>query len=74
MSRHTLGRAYDPRANAITPMRLGLALLVVFSHSFVTGSFGYDPLYTHAGQRCSWAPWRSSGSSRCRGSCSPAVG
>ena len=44
--RRTLVDAYDPRANAITPIRLGLALLVVFSHSFVTGGFGFDPFYT----------------------------
>ena len=36
---------FDPRDNAITPLRLGLALLVVFSHSFVAGGFGFDPLY-----------------------------
>ena len=30
--------------NAITPMRLGLALLVVFSHAFDIGGFGPDPL------------------------------
>ena len=30
--------------NAITPLRLGLALLVVFSHAFDVGGFGPDPL------------------------------
>jgi peptidoglycan/LPS O-acetylase OafA/YrhL len=41
----SLGDAYDPRANAITPMRLALALLVVYSHSWVTGGFGFDQFF-----------------------------
>jgi peptidoglycan/LPS O-acetylase OafA/YrhL len=35
----------DNRDNAITPMRLFLAVLVIVSHSFVVGGFGLDPLY-----------------------------
>ena len=45
----TIEQAFDPRDNGITPVRLGLALLVVFSHSFVAGGFGYDPLYHVSG-------------------------
>ena len=44
--RRSLGDAYDARANAITPMRLALALLVVYSHSWVTGGFGFDQFFT----------------------------
>jgi len=45
----TIAQAFDPRDNGITPLRLGLALLVVFSHSFLAGGFGYDPLYQVSG-------------------------
>jgi peptidoglycan/LPS O-acetylase OafA/YrhL len=41
---------FDPRSNAITPMRLALALLVVFSHAFPAGGFGPDPLLAATGQ------------------------
>lgn len=39
----SLAEAFDPSANGITLLRLGLALLVVFSHAFVVGGFGPDP-------------------------------
>jgi peptidoglycan/LPS O-acetylase OafA/YrhL len=42
--------AVNPRANAITPMRLGLALLVVFSHAYPVGGFGPDGLFDLTGQ------------------------
>jgi peptidoglycan/LPS O-acetylase OafA/YrhL len=41
---------FDPRNNAITPMRLALALLVVFSHAYPAGGFGPDPLQAATGQ------------------------
>lgn len=41
----TLGAAFDPRSNALTPLRLILALMVVFSHGYVTSGFGRDPLF-----------------------------
>jgi peptidoglycan/LPS O-acetylase OafA/YrhL len=41
----TLGAAFNPRSNALTPLRLILALLVVFSHGYVTSGFGRDPLF-----------------------------
>jgi peptidoglycan/LPS O-acetylase OafA/YrhL len=44
----TIGSAFQPD-NAITALRLGLAVLVVFSHSFVAGGFGVDPLMTATG-------------------------
>jgi peptidoglycan/LPS O-acetylase OafA/YrhL len=40
----------DMRDNAITPMRLGLALLVVFSHAYPVGGFGRDGLFDLTGQ------------------------
>src|SRR5436190_23711919 len=43
-------RPSDRRANAITPMRAGLALLVVFSHAYPVGGFGRDPLFGLTGQ------------------------
>jgi len=38
-----------PRGNSFTFLRLAFALAVVFSHSFVLGGFGQDPLarYSH---------------------------
>jgi peptidoglycan/LPS O-acetylase OafA/YrhL len=39
----TLG-AFDARSNAITPIRLGLAITVLVSHSFTIGRFGLEPL------------------------------
>ncbi|MFN8629667.1 MAG: acyltransferase [Chloroflexota bacterium] len=42
---YSLADAYNARANAITPMRLALALLVVYSHSWVTGGFGFDQFF-----------------------------
>jgi peptidoglycan/LPS O-acetylase OafA/YrhL len=46
----TVRSTFDPRSNAITPMRLALALLVVFSHAFPAGGFGPDPLLATTGQ------------------------
>src|SRR3954454_11010981 len=40
----------DPRSNGITAMRLGLALLVVFSHAYPVGGFGRDGFYDLTGQ------------------------
>ena len=45
----TIATAFNPRDNGITPLRLGLALAVIYSHSFVTGGFGFDPLYRITG-------------------------
>jgi peptidoglycan/LPS O-acetylase OafA/YrhL len=49
-SAETGERAMNPRANAITAMRLGLALLVVFSHAYPVGGFGRDGLLDLTGQ------------------------
>ncbi len=46
---HSIASAFDPRDNGITSVRLGLALLVIFSHAFVAGGFGFDPLMTATG-------------------------
>jgi peptidoglycan/LPS O-acetylase OafA/YrhL len=40
----------SPRENAITPMRLGLAMLVIFSHAYPVGGFGRDGLFELTGQ------------------------
>jgi peptidoglycan/LPS O-acetylase OafA/YrhL len=40
----TFGQAFNPRNNAFGFLRLALAVLVVFSHSFPLGGFGSDPL------------------------------
>ncbi|MEN3370369.1 MAG: hypothetical protein V7609_2512 [Verrucomicrobiota bacterium] len=40
----TFGQAFNPRNNAFGFLRLALAVLVVFSHSFPVGGFGSDPL------------------------------
>lgn len=45
----TLASGLSGRDNAITPLRLALAILVVFSHAFVAGGFGFDPLYGATG-------------------------
>src|SRR6478609_8476417 len=41
--------AFDPHSNAITPVRLLLALTVVVSHSVETGGFGAPPLTAETG-------------------------
>ena len=41
--------AFDPHGNAITPIRLLLALTVLVSHSFVIGGFGLEPLVVESG-------------------------
>jgi len=45
----TFADAFDPRRNAFGFLRLVLAVLVIFSHSFPLGGFGIDALetYTH---------------------------
>jgi peptidoglycan/LPS O-acetylase OafA/YrhL len=45
----TIETAFDPRANAFGFLRLVLAALVVYSHSFALGGFGEEPLvhFTH---------------------------
>jgi peptidoglycan/LPS O-acetylase OafA/YrhL len=45
----TVSEVFNPRANALTIVRWGLALLVVVSHSFPLGGFhgGIDPLSYH---------------------------
>ena len=40
----TFAQAFNPRNNAFGFLRLALAVLVVFSHSFPLGGFGSDPL------------------------------
>ena len=40
----TLAEAFDPRKNAIAFLRMVLASMVIFSHSFALGGFGSDPL------------------------------
>ncbi|HEX8076365.1 MAG TPA: acyltransferase, partial [Chthoniobacterales bacterium] len=40
----TFAEAFDPKNNAFGFLRLLLAVLVIFSHSFVLGGFGIDPL------------------------------
>jgi peptidoglycan/LPS O-acetylase OafA/YrhL len=45
----SIGAVFDPRGNAITPLRLVLASSVVLSHAFVAGGFGFDPLYQITG-------------------------
>jgi len=40
----TFAEAFDPRSNAIGFLRLTLAILVIFSHSFALGGFGIDAL------------------------------
>jgi peptidoglycan/LPS O-acetylase OafA/YrhL len=40
----TFAQAFNPRNNAFGFLRLALAVLVVFSHSFPVGGFGTDPL------------------------------
>jgi peptidoglycan/LPS O-acetylase OafA/YrhL len=39
-----VAQAFNPRNNAFGFLRLALAVLVVFSHSFPVGGFGSDPL------------------------------
>lgn len=48
----TFGDAFNPRQNAFGPLRLVLAVLVIFSHSFPLGGFGPEPLVslTHGRQ------------------------
>ena len=43
-TRITFAQAFDPRNNAFGFLRLVLALLVIFSHSFPVGGFGIDAL------------------------------
>ncbi len=40
----TFQEAFDPRKNAIAFLRMVLASMVIFSHGFVLGGFGMDPL------------------------------
>src|SRR4051794_17516783 len=40
----TFAEAFDPRSNAFGFLRLALAVLVIFSHSFPVGGFGTDAL------------------------------
>ncbi len=43
----------NPRRNSFTALRLGLALLVVFGHSFVAGGFGPEPMERLTGGKVS---------------------
>ena len=43
----TLEEAFDPKRNSLTFMRLVLASMVIYSHSFALGRFGHDWLYRH---------------------------
>jgi peptidoglycan/LPS O-acetylase OafA/YrhL len=40
----TFSSAFDPKRNAFAFMRMALAVLVIFSHSYLIGGFGVDPL------------------------------
>ena len=42
--RTSFAQAFDPKNNAFGFLRLALAILVVFSHSFPLGGFGTEPL------------------------------
>jgi peptidoglycan/LPS O-acetylase OafA/YrhL len=41
--------AFDPVDNAITPLRLILAVTVLLSHSYVIGGYGVEPLVAESG-------------------------
>ena len=43
-ARRNFAQAFDPNNNAFGFLRLTLAVLVIFSHSFPLGGFGIDPL------------------------------
>ena len=47
----TFETAFDPKNNAFGFLRLILALLVIFSHSYPLGGFGPDPLEAYTNQR-----------------------
>jgi peptidoglycan/LPS O-acetylase OafA/YrhL len=45
----TLGQAFNPHRNSLMFLRLGLAILVIFAHSYELGGFGNDPLKSRYG-------------------------
>jgi peptidoglycan/LPS O-acetylase OafA/YrhL len=45
----TLSEHFNPRQNALTPLRLLLALMVVAGHAWEVGGFGADPLQRFTG-------------------------
>ena len=47
----TFDQAFDPKNNAFGFLRLALAVLVIFSHSFPLGGFGLDSLAVFTGGR-----------------------
>lgn len=47
----TFADAFDPRSNSFGLLRLLLAVLVIFSHSYTLGGFGIDPLETFTSRR-----------------------
>ena len=66
--------ALDRRDNAITPMRLLLAGLVLVSHAYVVGGFGLDPMVSATGGQLQLGTAAVLGSSACRATCSRAAG
>jgi peptidoglycan/LPS O-acetylase OafA/YrhL len=49
----SLGDLFDARRNAFGFLRFALASLVIFSHCYSVGGFGFDPLETLSSQRLS---------------------
>ena len=47
----TFDTAFDPKNNGFGLLRLALALLVIFSHSYPLGGFGPDPIEAATNQR-----------------------
>lgn len=45
----SIDQAFNPRENSLTLIRLSLATIVVYSHSFEIGGYGLDPLKEHFG-------------------------
>jgi peptidoglycan/LPS O-acetylase OafA/YrhL len=45
----TLGQSFNPHRNSLMFLRLGLAVLVIFAHSYELGGFGSDPLKSRYG-------------------------
>ena len=50
-ARLSFAQAFDPKNNAFGFLRLALAVLVIFSHSYPLGGFGIDRLESYTGGR-----------------------